>query len=367
MGIIRLFLAVIVVADHLRGAALAPAGLNINGYYKLGLSAPAAVMLFYVISGFLISYALKHKYHDTAAFYRSRILRIFSLYWPLFFLMILLDFNQARSVLSWPPNFVCGALLIGSDWTVALGARPDDYWGCFPAALAPAWTLGAELTFYAIAPFLLVRWPRIALGTFAVSAVLRVTVLVTLGPVDTWTYYFFPSTICFFLLGHIAHLASERWPLPRFASWTLLAAAAVLSSPSALQQTWDNPHFYLALSCFAAALPGVFYATKNSIFLNWIGDLSFPLYLIHPTVLYLLLNPSSFTGSYVGPRLIALGTDASDPIVGGSIITAIVCVTCIVAAIIIHHMIERPFAKLLARLLSAARSVLEKSRRISRM
>ena len=32
-------------------------GLVFHGYYKLGLNGASAVMLFYVISGFLISYA----------------------------------------------------------------------------------------------------------------------------------------------------------------------------------------------------------------------------------------------------------------------------------------------------------------------
>jgi peptidoglycan/LPS O-acetylase OafA/YrhL len=64
MGAIRLFLALVVVADHLTQFVLLPNHLHFSGYYKLGLSAPAAVLMFYVISGFLISTVLNAKYND---------------------------------------------------------------------------------------------------------------------------------------------------------------------------------------------------------------------------------------------------------------------------------------------------------------
>lgn len=349
MGIIRLFLALVVVADHLNIFVLHPAGLLFNGYLKLGLSGPSAVMFFFVISGFLISYALSRKYapgtKGTVAFYRSRFVRIFSVYWPLFALMVLFDFWGARDVLSTPRSLACGVALIGSDWMVAFNAYPADYWGCFPHALAPAWTLGAELTFYCLAPFLL-RNSRAAISLFFISVIIRVTLLMTVGESNTWTYYFLPATFSFFLLGHFARLAYDRWQVPTAASWLLLALSCRLSLPSALNVSWETIHFYAAILCFAAALPGVFAATRSSRVLTWIGDMSFPLYLIHMTIVHSLFDPSTPLGQ-LGETLIRFASNLNDPVHGGELVTAITAAVCIAAATVVHYAIERPCAGLL--------------------
>ena len=83
MGLVRLFLALVVAADHWRTAMLAPHSIPIEDHYKLGFNAGYAVMFFYVISGFLITYTLSRNYtHDlpgALSFYRKRFIRIFSL------------------------------------------------------------------------------------------------------------------------------------------------------------------------------------------------------------------------------------------------------------------------------------------------
>ena len=86
MGAIRLFLAFVVAADHLRVLILRPSGIDLIEYAKLGFNAGYAVLFFYVISGFLISFVLAEKYANdragTLRFYESRFVRIFALYWP---------------------------------------------------------------------------------------------------------------------------------------------------------------------------------------------------------------------------------------------------------------------------------------------
>jgi len=57
---------------------------NFMNYLMLGLDAGHAVYLFYIISGFLISYALEKKYNlisgGTIEFYKARFIRIYPLY-----------------------------------------------------------------------------------------------------------------------------------------------------------------------------------------------------------------------------------------------------------------------------------------------
>lgn len=350
MGLIRLFLALVVVADHVNVFHLQQVGLEFSGYFKLGLSGPSAVMFFYMISGFLISYALSHKYpadnRGTAAFYKSRFVRIFSVYWPLFWLMVLFNYWGARAVFSTPLSTTCGITVIGADWAVAFADYPTAYWGCFPQALGQAWTLGAELTFYALAPFLL-RNNRAALAALIASVAVRAGILATIGASDNWTYYFFPATMCFFLTGHFTRVVQDRWPLPRVFSWFMLLCACLLSLPSTFELRWENPHFYAAAFCFAVALPGVFATTKNSRILTWIGDLSFPLYLIHMTVVHTLLDPPSWTANW-GIALMHWSVNLHDPKLGGAVVTGAVAASCIAAAIFVHYAIERPCGKLLA-------------------
>jgi peptidoglycan/LPS O-acetylase OafA/YrhL len=344
MGLIRLFLALVVVADHARMVALSPVGLVFSGYLKLGLSGPSAVMCFYVVSGFLISYALNHKYHNNyygnLAFYKSRFVRIFSVYWPLFFIFIYFDFWGGRAVISTSLSLACGSVLIGADWFVS-----GDYWGCFPSALTPAWSLGAELAFYAMAPFLLRNF-TVAISVLLCSVLLRCVALFLVGEVNEWTYYFLPSTICFFLLGHFARLAHDRSKLPIILSLILLVMSGYLSMPSAINTSWQTWHFYLAIICFAVALPGVFAATKSSMLLTWVGDLSFPLYLIHMSVIHALYDPSSFAFP-IGKAILRFGKAFADPQDGGALVTGMIAVLCIAAAIAVHYLIERPFGNVL--------------------
>src|SRR5713226_8739342 len=86
MGAIRLFLALVVACDHWRASVLTPRNIPIDDVIKLGFDSGHAVMFFYVISGFLITYTLSRNYEPnlggTLLFYRNRFIRIFSLYWP---------------------------------------------------------------------------------------------------------------------------------------------------------------------------------------------------------------------------------------------------------------------------------------------
>src|SRR5471032_1318213 len=93
MGLVRLFLAWVVAADHWRTLMLAPQAIPMDDHFKLGLNSGYAVMFFYVVSGFLITYTLTRNYdrdlHGTFKFYKNRFVRIFSLYWPLVILTFL--------------------------------------------------------------------------------------------------------------------------------------------------------------------------------------------------------------------------------------------------------------------------------------
>jgi peptidoglycan/LPS O-acetylase OafA/YrhL len=299
MGAVRLILALIVAADHFRAALLTPAGLPWSTSYTLGMSASFAVMFFFIISGFLISTALSRKYEATrqgmARFYKARLLRIFSLYWPLLVLTLLIPITRfwAEHASIW--NVMTAVFLFGQDWNFAFGAYPiQSTMGASPT-MSQSWTLGAECTFYVLAPFLLRSWKAAALVLIA-SAAIRVSVVYWTGGFHPiWSYAFFPSNIMFFLMGHFIRCAGDKFAgLSR--GWVGLTL--VLASVSIFLTRWvglDSFDFWLAAALFTASLPGLFAATKDSKLLNALGDLSYPVYLTHVIVFHVASTATPLT------------------------------------------------------------------------
>jgi peptidoglycan/LPS O-acetylase OafA/YrhL len=337
MGLIRLFLALVVVADHLRIFTLAPAGME-NGAWKLGLSGPTAVMCFYIISGYLIAYVLDNRYgYDTKGvrlFYAARASRIYSLYWPLLGAMLVTNFVNARHIFSNPLDGFIGIFLFGADWRMIFTDFPLTYWSMLPFALAPAWTLACEMTFYALAPFLL-RDTRIAVAVLATSFGLHITLRVWFGYTDSLSFEFLPATLWFFLLGAIAARARPM----RSLSVAALILAIWLSTIAGRDPIWDNPWFLSAAFCFALALPGVFAITGSVSWMNFLGDLSYPVYLLHMSVLYALFMQPTW-GAPIGRAIMSIGN--------GEIITACVAAICVSCSFPLHFLVERPLRPLLA-------------------
>lgn len=337
MGLVRLFLAYVVACSHWQVIVAndhSPAGLT-----TLGFNAGYAVMFFYIISGFLITFTLTKNYGPgkTLAFYGNRFIRIFSLYWPVVAAIFVVfpsafaGFLGASAI-----DQATALLLLGQDWRVSFGSPGGQYFGGTIDLLRQSWTLGAELTFYLFAPFILAR-PRLAAAILAASLITRAGFVWSYGRVlhDTWTYTFFPSTACFFLLGYFAAKASFALPfvLNRSISWIggpLLIAIMVFGS----RDGFDSLRFWFCVLMFVAILPSLFEATKNSAVLNALGDLSYPLYLTHVAVMVMvqpLIASVAWSQGPFGPRF--------------SLFAFVIF--AIVAAALVHYAVEHPMAKAL--------------------
>jgi peptidoglycan/LPS O-acetylase OafA/YrhL len=343
MGAVRLFLALVVVFDHVRAFILRPANVDVDVVYALGFNAGYAVMFFYIISGFLISFVLRHKYpasvSGTRAFYKSRFIRIFSLYWPLV-LITLVSVQESREMFlqSSLTDKLTSTFLIGIDWNTAFAHYPARNANAAIKWLDQAWSLGAELGFYLLAPFIL-RSHRLTLGVLAVSAAIRVVTVSAFGFSEAWTYQFLPSTMVFFLLGHLVGVASDRVAVLRLpVAGVLLAVACVLSLMFPTYAGWDTPRFWLAVVCFGLALPGLFEGTKNNTLLNMLGDLSFPVYLVHLLIIHGLEQAGYFKAVFAGFGM----SMPSCYLIVGSVVSL-----SVVVAMLAHRFIERPFASLL--------------------
>jgi peptidoglycan/LPS O-acetylase OafA/YrhL len=314
MGAVRLFLALVVAVDHWRLFVLVPLGITLEDYFKAGFNAGYAVLFFYVISGFLITYTLTRNYtpdlSGTRDFYRRRFIRIFSLYWPIVVLAFLLIPDAWANFAAkgfW--DKLTSISLIGMDWRLAFASYPAAHFDAAIRGLGQAWTLGAELTFYLAAPWLL-RLRKIALALLLLSFGARAT-LVAVDPSNyNWIYYFPGSTFGFFLLGHFACLAASRWPIGanRWLGLILLAGSFAAMTWGGSYAVFDGRRLWLSVLLFAGSLPGLFAATKDIRWLNLTGDLSYPIYLTHgiilslfaPHILYFALPRDSMSATSAG-------------------------------------------------------------------
>jgi peptidoglycan/LPS O-acetylase OafA/YrhL len=348
MGLVRLFLAWVVATDHWRAHTLAPNSIPADGNYALGFNAGYAVMFFYVISGFLITFTLTQNYDrglaGTLKFYKKRFIRIFSLYWPLVLVAFLVvDLAWPAFLGAKPLDKVISLLLFGMDWRVWAAnefAFPVDV---TIQGLAQAWTLGAELTFYLMAPLLLRSW-KIGALLMVVSLATRMALVLALGTElnAVWTYAFFPSTLCFFLFGHLVCLASRRWEILKM---PLLGAALLTCSLAVMlfgsYRGFDSPRFWLSILCFTLALPGVFEATKKIKWMNAAGDLSYPVYLVHLMVLMIV-------GPWLIKFVLPLDLMPRAEVAWVSIVVFLAITTA--AAAVVHRLLEVPIARAMNRI-----------------
>lgn len=353
MGIIRLFLALVVVTAHFQAQITRPNNLPMMPErFTLGFHSAYAVLFFYVISGFLITYTLTRNYvgrpGGTIAFYKNRIIRIFSLYWPLVIIafVVMPGAVEAFTGGTLLDKFT-GLFLIGADWNLNFGSLPADNWNAVPEGLHPAWTLGAELSFYLIAPLLVRDW-RVILGAFLASLILRGLFVAHLGThiVERWTYYFLPSTLLFFLAGQGICLLAQRFTV--LASHRLGCVATAVSMLIMLfthDQGFDIPRLWWSIGCFTLGLPGFFDFTKRIGWMNALGNLSYPLYLTHQLVVLL-----------IGPPVLYWFRDHG--LIGAHRPTLLIVSFLSVAvavALVAHHLIENPLARAMKATFARAR------------
>lgn len=315
MGVFRLLLALSVIASHstsILGTTLYPGGM--------------AVQIFFMISGFYMAMVLGSRYAHTrqglALFYSNRALRLYPAfftvtiatwvqflgYWAVRGKLPLTDWMPSYESMSWlvkVPLILSNWLLVGTDifssmyWSPDRGAtfmfpvNPPLFseagmtWMHLYRTVSPAWSIGTEIWFYLLVPFLVrARWPTL-LSLFALSLACRLWIIHGL---ERHAYFFFPAQLLFFIGGIASYGLYRTWALPassqpwhRYVAW--VNWALVLAYP--WYATWlPQPVHYLLVGL---SLPFVFASTKDSPRDRFLGDLSYPVYLIHLSA-YNLIN-----------------------------------------------------------------------------
>ena len=340
MGLMRFFLALVVAIDHWRVIKLHETGVSLDDVVKFGFNAGYAVMFFYVISGFLITYTLMHNYRwdgpGIAAFYRNRFIRIFSLYWStviLAFILVAGAWPQFRAASL--PDQLTGVFLLGMDWRVAFASYPALHEAAAIKGLNQAWTLGAELTFYLLSPLLILSW-KIAAIVLIASFGLRAFFVLRYGTdlQEVWTYFFVGTSFGFFMLGQLACLFSRRLA-NRWLGVLLTIACFGVMTFGGSYASFDTPRFWVSVLLFSVALPGLFEATKSIRWMNALGDLCYPIYLVH-TLVVILFGQWLLNG--------ALSLESLDMTDRGYASLVAFGAATVVAAVLVHRLVEIPMA-----------------------
>jgi len=300
MGLIRALLAFTVVFAHSPwndGVALV-GGRN-------------AVQLFYVISGFLIAHVLRTNatYLNPISFYANRALRIYPTYYVVLLLSLgpalltnspFLDFTRHAGATATTLLTIANVTIFGQDWamfgqvvggdlSLAIDFTQADtplYRGLI---IPQAWTLGVELTFYLLAPFLLKR-SSVIVAALVLSLTARAWLFhVGIGATDPWSYRFFPAELSLFLLGALANrwgLAVWRQTLPnpqRLAQASALAVAtlAALICAYSMVPLPEAVKTVALIGIFVILLPLTFLHRPRGRWDRWLGELSYPVYIGH--------------------------------------------------------------------------------------
>ena len=166
MGLFRVILAISVVLSHI---------VKTETPFYQGFGGTNSVEIFFLVSGFYIALILDKTYKSKRMFYLNRILRLYPVYLIVCLLVLLTSILRrgfAENLFGYSPlvlliSTFSNLTLIGTDWlmffdtsnggiqltsSVVTGDQMRDLlW------IAPAWSLGIEITFYAMAP-ILCRW-----------------------------------------------------------------------------------------------------------------------------------------------------------------------------------------------------------------
>ncbi len=297
------------------------------------------VQLFFLVSGFLIVQSAVAS--SATAYFLRRGLRIFPLYW----LVVLgwsawygkLDADLLQ--LKWP-DFL-------ANWLVLSHFVPAALFGF--DVLTVSWTLSIELVWYALVP-LIVCLARLMPGRLFWLGFLCVTLSAStiwvwlaqrgqldflyagalaragISPVsDSSRFAFvvnaFPAQLVFFGIG--AALWYYRSALSLLPSWLLLLVAVVLAGWPEYWNQWLHLNPSPASGVGLAALFVLVLRQERwrLSLLKWLGEISYPVYLLHVPILLLVFQHWKLSG-------------------WGAVALAMSII--LVASTWLHHLVERP-------------------------
>lgn len=315
MGSLRLILAICVVIAH---------SSTIFGLTSVG--GRMAVQSFYIISGFYMTLILKEKYigsnNSYKLFISNRLLRLYPIYWAVLLLAVFfslgiiiytngnhlgqfqvyIDYFGTMKLTSFMFLVVSNIGLVFQDWIMFLGldtdsgnlffttnfSNTDPYLYRF-LLIPQAWSIGIEITFYLIAPLIVRRQISVIILLIFLSISLRIFLSSKGLEHDPWTYRFFPTELLFFLLGTLAYHGYKKITKFNILKSNLYLIYGFLLIFTVFFGSISFPFLgKIYFLVFFLSIPFIFILTKNWKIDRYIGELSYPVYISHLLVLYVI-------------------------------------------------------------------------------
>ena len=189
---------------------------NISGgmAWQLGLYGHDAVVVFFVLSGFVIAHATMRGERSLSTYIVNRAARIYSVAVPAIAITLLCDALGGRI----DPHYFDWGYTNGSLWQQVVTSLTftNQFWnaGITPGSDVPYWSLGYEVPYYAI--FACTIFAR---GVWRI--VLPVALLVIAGP---WIASLFPL----WLIGVGLYRLGRRWHASETAGWMLFLGSIAI-------------------------------------------------------------------------------------------------------------------------------------------
>lgn len=313
MGTYRFFLAVLVALSHME---VSVSGMNPGVF---------AVISFFLISGFVMTGLVRTHYMQWRAvprFYLDRVARIFPQY-VLFMALTGLALVVLRFQSPYLAQFSGLAL-----WANVL-AVPLDFFMFSPAIagfmlIPQAWSLGLELLFYLLMPWLLLGRVR----GLALVASLAVWGVAAFGFIhtDTWGYRLLPGTLFMFLAG--SYVYDQPRPSWRHPALWLLAALLTVAVLLVAMGKHSLPYNREVVGGLLVGIVALFWLARlpRTDWDDWLGNLSYGVFLCHFLVMWLFES--------------ALGHPAGQPWPGSTL--AAMLAVCVLLAWLGFVLVERP-------------------------
>jgi len=311
LDVIRFFAALVVFLGHASGKSFT-GGL----FWQFGLYLDAAVIVFFVLSGYVIGYVTKEKEHTLKAYSISRISRLSSIVFPALLLTIFCDivglslnrdfyvngpwgYHEGSQVI----NYLLSSVLLQNVWSMHLN----------PGINAPFWSLSYEVIYYALFAALFFARGKTKIISIIFLVLLAGPNIVVLFPI--W------------LIGYYSFKVHDRYSVSVSKNWMILISLLFLlfflfsplvraSFEYKIQYVSRNlladyfeaitfsVHICFGLSLFKVLRPILF---KFSKVIRNTASLTFALYLFHRPLMQMLVLVSPSEPSSWLTRVIVLG------------------------------------------------------------
>jgi peptidoglycan/LPS O-acetylase OafA/YrhL len=332
--------------------------------YKL-VGTDTAVEAFFILSGFYIAMIWDTQYNSVKDFWINRFLRLYPAYFVIAatnLVVNLIEPGELKNIFTFPPLLSAyliftNATMVFQAWAMFLGLQDghlhfvNNFNNSNPPIwryllIPQAWTLGVEISLYILAPLLFIKKFKYLFIFFIGSLLVRIYLIQHGQFDDPWNYRFFPSELALFMMGAVSYCIYSKIQFdsnPQLFNLigkclATLIIGFIFFFPN-IQASYDFKKglFYLLL---ATAIPFIFYCSKSNKWDRFIGELSYPMYLVWALRI-----------DVVGPivRFFNLTSESAIGVVSYGYI--------ILMSVLIHLYVERPFEKIRARFRSKNKQV----------